>query len=41
VGELVVTHFWPTSDPRRHEDEAAEAFGRRVGVALPGKTFTA
>ena len=41
VRELVVTHFWPTSDPRRHEDEAAEAFGRRVGVALPGKTFTA
>ena len=28
-------------DPRRHEDEAAEAFGRRVGVAVPGKTFTA
>jgi ribonuclease BN (tRNA processing enzyme) len=41
VRELVVTHFWPTSDPRRHEDEAAEAFGRRVGVAVPGKTFTA
>jgi ribonuclease BN (tRNA processing enzyme) len=39
VGELVVTHFWPTSDPRRHEDEAAEAFGRAVGVAVPGKTF--
>ena len=41
VSDLVVTHFWPTSDPRRHEDEAAEAFGRRVGVAVPGKTFTA
>jgi ribonuclease BN (tRNA processing enzyme) len=40
VSDLVVTHFWPTSDPRRHEDEAAEAFGRRVGVAVPGKTFT-
>jgi ribonuclease BN (tRNA processing enzyme) len=40
VGQLVVTHFWPTSDPRRHEDEAAEAFGRAVGVAVPGKTFT-
>lgn len=39
VGQLVVTHFWPTSDPRRHEDEAAEAFGRAVGVAVPGKTF--
>ena len=41
VRTLVVTHFWPTSDPRRHEDEAAEAFGRGVGVAIPGKTFTA
>lgn len=40
VGELVVTHFWPTSDPKRHEDEAAEAFGRAIGVAVPGKTFT-
>jgi ribonuclease BN (tRNA processing enzyme) len=39
VRELVVTHFWPTSDPRRHEEEAAEAFGRAVGVAVPGKTF--
>ncbi len=41
VRQLVVTHFWPTSDPRRHEGEAAEAFGRGVGVAVPGKTFTA
>jgi ribonuclease BN (tRNA processing enzyme) len=39
VGELVVTHFWPTSDPRLHEDEAANAFGCAVGVAAPGKTF--
>lgn len=24
---LMVTHAWPTSDPRRHRDEAAAAFG--------------
>jgi ribonuclease BN (tRNA processing enzyme) len=41
VRQLVVTHFWPTSDPLRHEDEAADAFGRSVGIAVPGKTFTA
>lgn len=30
VGELVITHRWPTVDPRLVLEEAREAFGREV-----------
>jgi len=39
VGDLVVTHRWPTVDPDALAGEAAEAFGRPVYQAAPGLTL--
>jgi ribonuclease BN (tRNA processing enzyme) len=39
VGDLVVTHRWPTVDPDALAVEAAEAFGRAVYQAAPGLTL--
>jgi hypothetical protein len=39
VGDLVVTHRWPTVDPDALAVEAAEAFGRAVYQAAPGMTL--
>jgi ribonuclease BN (tRNA processing enzyme) len=39
VGELVVTHRWPSVEAEALALEAAEAFGRAVYQAAPGLTF--
>lgn len=39
VGDLVVTHRWPTVDARALRSEAAEAFGRAIHQAVPGLTL--
>jgi ribonuclease BN (tRNA processing enzyme) len=39
VGDLVVTHRWPTVDANALGSEAAEAFGRAVHQAVPGLTL--
>lgn len=36
VARPVLTHLWPTLDPRRSAAEAAETFGAEVEVATPG-----
>jgi ribonuclease BN (tRNA processing enzyme) len=39
VGELLVTHRWPTVEPEPLAFEAAEGFGRAIYQAAPGLTF--
>ena len=39
VGELVVTHRWPTVDAEPLALEAAEAFGRAIYQAAPGMSL--
>ena len=39
VGQLVITHLVPGSDPAAHRAEAEAAYGGSVAVALPGLTF--
>lgn len=40
VRDLVLTHVWPTFDPHRSAEEAAETAGEaRVAWAAPGATF--
>lgn len=36
VERLVLTHLWPGLDPQRSVAEAEEAYGRPVGLAVPG-----
>lgn len=35
---LMITHLWPTIDPRRAQEEAAGAYGAEVLLAAPGAT---
>jgi len=39
VGRLVLTHIWPSLDPNRSREQAAEAFGAEVEVAQEGMTI--
>ncbi|HXF74243.1 MAG TPA: MBL fold metallo-hydrolase [Actinomycetota bacterium] len=36
AGRLVLTHIWPTHDPERSREEAAEAFDGPIDVAVEG-----
>jgi ribonuclease BN (tRNA processing enzyme) len=40
VGQLIITHRWPTVSAEAIRSEAAEAFGRPVEQASPGAVFT-
>ncbi|MGH9190437.1 MAG: MBL fold metallo-hydrolase [Acidimicrobiales bacterium] len=39
VGQLVLTHLWPTLDAEQSRAEGAAAFGKPVEVASVGSTF--
>ena len=39
VGQLVLTHLIPGSDPAAHREEAVAAYGGPVNVALAGSVF--
>lgn len=39
AGRLVVTHFWPTSDPQVAVERASEAFGRAAEMAVPNREY--
>jgi ribonuclease BN (tRNA processing enzyme) len=39
VRRLMLTHLWPTLDPKRSILEAEATFGREVELAVPGKTI--
>jgi len=41
VGRLVITHLWPTTDPRAARAEAESSFGGPVEVAAPHVTYVA
>jgi ribonuclease BN (tRNA processing enzyme) len=38
VDRLMITHVWPLLDPGRSVNEAESAFGKPVGLAVPGMT---
>ena len=38
VEKLMITHIWPFLDPERSVAEAEAAFGKPVGLAVPGMT---
>lgn len=39
VGRLILTHLWPGSDPRRHLQIGADAFGGPVELARTGARY--
>lgn len=39
VGQLVLTHLWPESDPEEHREVASGSFGRPVSIAAVGAVY--